>query len=111
MIPIRSFSNVLGLDIKTGEPSWASRISLNIDRSAVVRRLDANSKHLILVRYREDHHPNVEWVYNSADIDAAKVVWARDMGSANQPLLQYFHDRRAWLFEPDVNASLVPYSP
>ena len=39
MIPIRSFSNVLGLDITTGKPSWASRISLNIDRSAVVRRL------------------------------------------------------------------------
>src|SRR5262249_16258929 len=34
------------------------------------------------------------WVYNAADIDAAPVVWAREMDSAhNRRLLTYFQDR------------------
>jgi hypothetical protein len=41
-------------------------------------------------------------VYNEADIDRAKVVWARDMGpEKNQELLAYYKDRRVWLVEPD----------
>jgi hypothetical protein len=40
------------------------------------------------------HDVDREWVYNAADIDFAKIVWARDMGAAqNQELLNYFHDR------------------
>src|SRR5205823_4942191 len=43
-----------------------------------------------------------EWVYNEADIDAAKVVWARDMdATSNAELLRYFQGRRVWLIEPD----------
>jgi hypothetical protein len=41
-------------------------------------------------------------VYNDAEIDAAKIVWARDMGAAkNEELLRYFPKRRVWLVEPD----------
>jgi hypothetical protein len=52
-----------------------------------------------------------ELVYNDADIDAARIVWARDMGPQNLELIQYFHDRKVWL----VNGSqsplrLVPYA-
>jgi hypothetical protein len=67
---------------------------------------------LVLVRYGENHDPQHEWVYNGADIDHQKVVWARDMGSEqNQELLRYFADRRIWLLEPEI-APLVlkPYS-
>ncbi len=54
-----------------------------------------------------------EWVYNRADIDAAKVVWARDMSPAeNRELLDYFRDRRAWLVEADAAPPKVtPYQP
>ena len=31
-----------------------------------------------------------KWVYNRADIDRAEIVWARDMGSRNRELLEYF---------------------
>lgn len=59
-------------------------------------------QHLVLVRYSRSHNFNHEWVYNAADIDASKVVWARDMGQQNnEPLLRYFAHRNVWLVEPD----------
>jgi hypothetical protein len=64
------------------------------------------------VHYTRDHEPFYEWVYNAADIDAAKVVWARDMGLArNQYLIRYFKDRQVFLLEADKNPiELLPYS-
>jgi hypothetical protein len=52
-------------------------------------------KHLILVTYGEEHSPHHEWVYNRANIDAAKVVFARSMAD-NSALLDYFKDRKMW---------------
>jgi hypothetical protein len=51
-------------------------------------------------------------VYNAADIDHSKVVWAREMDPAsNRELLRYFKVRKAWLVEPDFNPPRVsPYS-
>ncbi len=56
---------------------------------------------LAIVRYLPDHlYP--EWVYNAADIDNSKLVWAREMDPAsNRELLNYYQDRKAWLVEPD----------
>ncbi len=60
-------------------------------------------KHLVLVRYRPWHSPDVEWVYNGADIDASHVVWARDMKPPeNAEITAYFRDRRVWLLEADL---------
>ena len=66
---------------------------------------------LVLVRYNADHDLQIEWVYNEADIDNSKVVWARDMGqTANEELLRYFKSRRVWLLEPDEKpVKLSPY--
>jgi len=59
--------------------------------------------HLVIVRYNQYHVFGNEWVYNRADIDRAKVVWARDMGdSKNAELIRYFPHRRVWLAEPDL---------
>jgi hypothetical protein len=51
------------------------------------------------------------WVYNEADIDNAKVAWARDMGTAqNEELIRYYSDRRVWLVESDEKPPrLSPY--
>jgi hypothetical protein len=57
---------------------------------------------LVIVRYTRYHPPQQEWVYNRADIDGSKVVWAREMDApSNQRLLQYFAGREAWLVEAD----------
>ena len=66
---------------------------------------------LAIVRYRPDHDIFDEWVYNAADIDRSKVVWARDMDPAsNQELLNYFKERQAWLVEPDFSPPRIsPY--
>jgi hypothetical protein len=55
------------------------------------------------VQYSPDHDPNQEWVYNGADIDGSKVVWAREIpGQDMQPLLDYFHERNVWRVQPDA---------
>jgi hypothetical protein len=70
-------------------------------------------KHLVIVRYEPDHNIHDEWVYNGADIEAAKVLWARELDQTqNAKLLDYFKDRTAWLVEPDIdNTELIRYSP
>ena len=83
-------------------------------RAAIQNHLSHEpGKHLIIVRYEPDHNIHDEWVYNGADIDAAKVLWARELDEPqNVKLLAYFKDRTAWLVEPDSdNTELIPYSP
>ena len=60
-------------------------------------------EHLVIVRYSKDHELSQEWVYNDADIDHAKIIWAREIPGVDLgPLLRYFESRRVWLVEPDV---------
>jgi hypothetical protein len=70
-------------------------------------------KQLVIVRYSSSHIPYEEWVENRADIDSAKVVWARDVPErGNADLLQYFKDRSVWLLEPDgEELKLTAYGP
>jgi hypothetical protein len=68
-------------------------------------------KQLAVVRYASWHSPNQEWVYNHADIDGSKVVWAREMDpESDARLLEYFSNREAWLLEADrYPLRVVPY--
>lgn len=82
-------------------------------RAALLKQLDSSpGSDLVFVRYQPGHDPIQEWVYNRADIDGSKVVWARDMGpSANAELIHYFNERRCWLLEADaVPPKVVPCS-
>jgi len=92
------------------EPAWPRG---NLDRAAVVRELQHSpGEHLVIVHYGDCHDVDWEWVYNAADIDHAKVVWARDMGDEqNQELLRYFAARKIWLLNGDDSPpKLSPYT-
>ncbi len=68
-------------------------------RQQVIAQLDSDPslRHLVIVSYGADYRIVDDWVYNRADVDAANIVWARDMGQAkNEQLIEYFHDRKVW---------------
>jgi len=91
---------------------WCSPPLQNLERARVLDQLEHTpGKHLVIARYRPGHdYPFDEWVFNDADIDGSKVVWARDMGKQNAELLEYFRNRKVWLVEPDDRpVKLSPY--
>ncbi len=80
-------------------------------RIAVNQALAAHpGQQLVIVRYAPQHLFEDEWVYNQADVDATRVVWARDLADENAKLLSYYPGRTAWLLEPDAQPPrLTPY--
>ena len=112
MAVTRSLAGPLGIEVATWPSTWFNTSAQNTLRAAMLATLRARpEKTLIIVRYAPGHNPEDECVYNEADIDRAKVVWAREMPSGNQALLDYFLDRRILLLEPDTAPDrLVPYS-
>ena len=65
-------------------------------------------KQLAIVRYARQRDPTSQWVYNSADIDDSKVVWAGEVDPASdRELISYYHDRKVWLVEPDETPARV----
>jgi hypothetical protein len=103
MVASRAAAAPLHLPLILGIPTWCSRFTPDYHREDLLALLErAGGRHLVIVRYAPDHVPHEDWVYNAADIDAAPVVWAREMApAANSELIRYFHDRRIWLLEPD----------
>ena len=80
-------------------------------RAAIERQLlNSGGEQLVFVRYSPLHRFE-EWIHNAADIDAAPIVWANDLGPVeNQKLLDYYPRRNAWLLEPDARPpALTPY--
>jgi len=85
--------------------TWDSINHGNPERRIFVnRQLDhVPGKVLVFVRYSPRHIFQDEWVYNRAAIDEARIVWARDLGDAeNRQLLRYYADRTALVLEPDA---------
>ena len=67
-------------------------------------------QHIILVSYAGLPSPHEEWIYNPANIDAAPVIWALDLGQTeNEKLRRYYAGRSFWLFKPAESISLKPY--
>jgi len=85
----------------------------NLDRARVLRQLKSlPGQQLVIVRYAPNHNPEYEWVYNDADIENAKVVWARDMGDRdNEELLEYFKGREGWTVYPDESPLRLEHVP
>lgn len=89
--------------IQAGQAARHPPVGWAAGRALLVQKLDSlPGQHLVIVHYAANHNVHHEWVYNAADIDHAKIVWARDIPGQNlQPLIQYFKDRDVWLLEAD----------
>ncbi len=84
----------------------------DMQRAAIVQRLNAlPGEHVVLVSYSPDFDPDRDWVYNSADIDHSKIIWAWDMGpEQNRELLRYYAGRKFWRVRAgDLSPKLEPY--
>jgi len=82
------------------------------ERAGIESKLEAlPGKQLVLVHDSGKRDPLEQWVYNAADIDASKVVWAWDMDVANNlELVHYYPDRRVWSINLDTEpATVTPY--
>jgi hypothetical protein len=69
-------------------------------------------KHLVFVDYGGRQQVEFEWVYNGAEIDAGRIVWAHRLSTRrNEALRDYYADRSAWILHasrwPPV---LTPYA-
>jgi hypothetical protein len=105
-----SFVNAWGLRIEDlrGKPtSWFYQ------RAELLQSLEQQGgRSLVIVQYLPGHPSTDEWVYNGADVDGSKVVWARDMGvEKNKELIDYFQDRRVWLLVlGPASGGFAPYT-
>ncbi|RJR41957.1 MAG: hypothetical protein C4567_08355 [Deltaproteobacteria bacterium] len=106
-LPALLASTVIAFPIYDKPSKWI------LERARILRELEQSGEpHLVIVRYGRNHSLHHEWVYNRADLNNAKVIWAREMGAeADRELLDYFKDRRVWLLEADQRPPrLAPYS-
>jgi len=114
---LRVFAGPLGIAPREWPASnwnftWIGPAHYGEEREQIKRSLgQLPGGQLAIVRYYPKHNPFDEWVYNDADIDDSKVVWARDAHSTdNLELIRYYRERKVWLVEPDVSPVRVsPY--
>jgi hypothetical protein len=86
-------------------PTWYNAKAPDSDRTRIQSELQKLAgAHLVFVRYGQNgsNEPQYAWVYNDANIDQSKIVWAWDMGETrNQELVDYYKERRVWLVQLD----------
>ncbi len=90
--------------------NWSSYENRLQARAVAERFLEQQpGKQLAIVRYGPEHDVLYEWVWNLAEIDHEKVIWARELKPAwNVQLIRHYPDRRVWLIEPDATPSAEP---
>jgi len=90
---------------------WETGHEPHRDARAAIQRflMERPGPQLVIVRYGPGHSPSQEWVYNRANIDKSKVVWARELQD-NEELLTYYANRTKWLLKADEYPQrVVPY--
>jgi hypothetical protein len=84
--------------------SWCCRVEGNQNRARIAGVLDLiPGSHLVFVRAKTDEYNLLQWIYNDADIDRSRIVWARDLGpERNAELVRYYAGRQVWMVDPNV---------
>jgi hypothetical protein len=73
--------------------------------------ISQGGSHLVFVGYSPDYSKHLEWVYNDADLLQTPVLFAHDLGDAeNRPLIRLHPERTVWrLSVSRGNVQLQPY--
>ena len=117
LVAVRLFSAPLHLRVPEWPPSrwswtWYGPDRYGAERAQIESRLEnLPERQLVIVDPGNQRNDLDQWVYNSADIDNSKVIWARKMDIANDlDLMHYYKDRKVWLVRMDLEpASVAPY--
>jgi hypothetical protein len=84
---------------------WPHAVTWTTRRAALIRHLSALDRpQLVIVRYPSpDWKVGEEWVYNGADFDSQRVIFAHDLGAEK--------DRALLADYPERNALLLTFDP
>ena len=85
--------------------SWCCQVKGNYAKVRAIAYLNSQpGKHLVIVTPKNDPDNLLQWIYNDADIDGSRIVWARDMGAdENTKLKEFFRDRTVWRLDPNLS--------
>lgn len=107
VLTLRIGAQSLGLPYtqKLNFQSWCCRVEGDHNKARITADLDRiPGNHLVFVRAKTDEYNLLQWIYNDADIDHARIVWARDLGpERNVELIRYYPARQAWIVDPNVD--------
>jgi hypothetical protein len=89
---------------KLNYQSWCCRVQGNQNKGRMTAELERMpGNHLVFVKAKTDPNNLFQWIYNDADIDGSRIVWARDMGAErNAELEKYFAGRKVWMVDPNI---------
>jgi hypothetical protein len=114
VLALRIGAQNLGLPYtqKLNYQSWCCKVQGNMNKLRITRALERiPGEHLVFVKAKTDPFNLLPWIYNAADIDAARIVWARDLGpQRDAQLAAYYRGRQVWVVDPNVEpAALAKY--
>jgi hypothetical protein len=97
------------MDLLHPPPSYTADDAFKNARKSVIDQLTAvPGKHLAILRYGPKQPMHREWVFNAANIDNSRIVWAREMTpDEDRPLFDHFRDRDVWLVQPNGPGPLL----
>jgi len=114
VLTLRIGAQAVGLPYtqKLNFQTWCCRAEGNHNKSRIAAMLgQVPGNHLVFVRAKTDEYNLLQWIYNDADIDGSRIVWARDLGpEKNAELARYFAGRQVWMVDPNVEpATCIRY--
>ena len=92
--------------------TWCCRVEGNLNKARISAELGRiPGRHLVFVETKTDPANLFQWIYNEAEIDDSRIVWARDLGpERDRELAAYFAGRKIWTVNPNIEpAGLSPY--
>ena len=109
MLWIVPFLAVLALLMSVYKTTRQDRsLAWQVQRAKLLAQLKKErGQHLVIVSYNPKGVVHPPWEYNEADLDDAKVTWAREMDTVqNCKLMEYFKNRHIWFLEVHGDQSM-----